>query len=440
VTPARTRRFVDLAPLRVSPAFARLWIGAAVAGIGAQLTLVAVGLQIYDITRSTLAVALVGGIALVPMIFAGLWGGMLADAFDRRRVLIVTGIISWGSTLGIVTMAVFEATLGASHVPLWPLYVLTTLSTMASTISQATRSAVTPRILPADMVSRASALNGISIGLQVTIGPALAGVLVATVGFPVTFAVDALLFTAGFAGILSLPRLSPLAAAMRPGLQSLLDGYRYLRRAPNVRVSFLFDIVAMTFGRPIVLFPAIGATIIGGGAVTVGILTAATAVGSFLASLLSGPVQNIHRHGVAVARAITVFGIFIALFGVVIALTGLGVFGEPGTESSPRIVALVLAALALAGSGASDEVSAIFRSTILLTATPDEMRGRLQGVFTVVVGGGPRVGDLYAGLLASALVLWVPPLLGGVMIIAVIAVLFRVSPGFRAYDSRHPTA
>ena len=440
MTPARTRRFVDLAPLRVSPAFARLWIGAAVAGIGAQLTLVAVGLQIYDITRSTLAVALVGGIALVPMIFAGLWGGMLADAFDRRRVLIVTGIISWGSTLGIVTMAVFEATLGASHVPLWPLYVLTTLSTMASTISQATRSAVTPRILPADMVSRASALNGISIGLQVTIGPALAGVLVATVGFPVTFAVDALLFTAGFAGILSLPRLSPLAAAMRPGLQSLLDGYRYLRRAPNVRVSFLFDIVAMTFGRPIVLFPAIGATIIGGGAVTVGILTAATAVGSFLASLLSGPVQNIHRHGVAVARAITVFGIFIALFGVVIALTGLGVFGEPGTESSPRIVALVLAALALAGSGASDEVSAIFRSTILLTATPDEMRGRLQGVFTVVVGGGPRVGDLYAGLLASALVLWVPPLLGGVMIIAVIAVLFRVSPGFRAYDSRHPTA
>ena len=397
-------------------------------------------MQIYDITRSTLAVALVGGIALVPMIFAGLWGGMLADAFDRRRVLIVTGIISWGSTLGIVTMAVFEATLGASHVPLWPLYLLTTLSTMASTISQATRSAVIPRILPADMVSRASALNGISIGLQVTIGPALAGVLVATVGFPATFAVDAVLFTVGFAGIVSLPRLSPLAAAMRPGLQSLLDGYRYLRASPNVRVSFLFDIVAMTFGRPIVLFPAIGATIIGGGAVTVGILTAATAVGSFLASLLSGPVQHIHRHGVAVARAITVFGIFIALFGVVILLTAIGVFGEPGTESSPRILALVLAALALAGSGASDEVSAIFRSTILLTATPDEMRGRLQGVFTVVVGGGPRVGDLYAGLLASAAVLWLPPLLGGFVIIATIAVLFRVSPGFRAYDSRHPAA
>lgn len=426
--------------MRVSPAFARLWIGAAVAGIGAQLTLVAVGLQIYDITRSTLAVALVGGIGLVPMIVAGLWGGMLADAFDRRRVLIITGIISWASTIGIVTMAVFEATLGASHVPLWPLYVLTTLTTMAATISQATRSAVTPRILPADMVSRASALNGISIGLQVTIGPALAGVLVATVGFPATFAVDAVLFTVGFAGILSLPRLAPLAAAVRPGLQSLLDGYRYLRAAPNVRVSFLFDIVAMTFGRPMVLFPAIGATVIGGGAVTVGILTAATAVGSFLASLLSGPVQHIHRHGVAVARAISVFGIFIGLFGVIVALTQLGAFGEPGTENSPRVLALVLAAIALAGSGASDEVSAIFRSTILLTATPDEMRGRLQGVFTVVVGGGPRVGDLYAGILASALVLWLPPLLGGVVIIATIAVLFRVSPGFRAYDSRHPTA
>ena len=374
------------------------------------------------------------------MVVAGLWGGMLADAFDRRRVLIVTGIVSWVSILGIVTMAVFEATLGASHVPLWPLYVLTTLTTMASTISQATRSAVIPRILPAELVSRASALNGISIGLQVTIGPALAGVLVATVGFPATFAVDAILFTVGFLGIVTLPKLAPLASAVRPGLESLRDGLGYLRTAPNVRMSFIVDIIAMTFGRPIVLYPAIGAVVIGGGPVTVGILTAATAVGSFLASLFSGPVQHIHRHGVAVGRAITGYGAFIALFGVVIALTQFGVFGPAGTVDDPRVLALVIAAVALAGSGASDEVSAIFRSTILLTAAPDDMRGRLQGVFTVVVGGGPRVGDLYAGLLASAAVLWFPPLLGGLVIVAAITVLVRLSPGFRAYDSRHPTA
>jgi len=432
--------FVDLAPLRTSPMFARLWIGSAVSGVGAQMTLVAVGLQIYEITRSTLAVSLVGGIALFPMIAAGLWGGMLADAFDRRRVLIVTAIVSWVSIFGLVALAVIEDALGASHVPLWPIYVLTTIATMSATISQATRSAVIPRILPADMVSRATALGGISGGLQLTIGPALAGVLVATVGFPITFAVDAVLFTVGFLGIVALPRLIPLVKTARPGLQSLLDGVRFLRTAPNVRLSFVFDIVAMTFGRPIVLFPAIGATVIGGGAVTVGVLTAATAAGAFLASLFSGPVQHIHRHGLAVARSITVYGIFIALFGAVIAASQFGWLENAATApGGVALIVLVIAALALAGSGAADEISAIFRSTIMLTAAPDEMRGRLQGIFTVVVGGGPRVGDLYAGILASLAALWFPPLLGGLVIAAWITLLFRLRPGFRAYDARHPT-
>jgi MFS family permease len=439
--PPRRRLFVDLAPLRASPAFARLWIGSLVSGIGAQLTLVAVGLQIYEITKSTLAVALVGGIALVPMIVAGLWGGMLADAFDRRRVLVITAIVSWVCILGLVGFATVEAINGASHVPLWPLYALTTLTTMASTISQATRSAVIPRILPADMVSRASALNGISGGLQFTIGPAFAGVLVAAVGFPWTFAVDAVLFTIGFLGIVTLPKLAPLGAVARPGLQSLRDGLGYLRTAPIVRMSFIVDIIAMTFGRPLVLFPAIGATVIGGGAVTVGLLTASIAVGAFLASLFSGPVRHIHRHGIAVERSIVAYGTFTALFGGVVAATEFGWFGSTGSDPEPVVmVALVLAIIALVGMGVADEISAIFRSTIMLTATPDEMRGRLQGVFMVVVSGGPRVGDLYAGILASMLALWFPPLLGGLIIVAVVTVLMRSRPGLRSYDARTPTS
>jgi len=439
--PPRRKLFVDLAPLRSSPAFARLWIGSLVSGIGAQLTIVAVGLQIYDVTQSTLAVALVGGVALAPMIVAGLWGGMLADAFDRRRVLILTAIISWLCILGLVGFATVEAVNGADVVPLWPLYVLTTLTTMASTVSQATRSAVIPRILPADMVSRASALNGISGGLQFTIGPAVAGVLVAVVGFPLTFAVDALLFTIGFLGIVTLPKLAPVGVVARPGLQSLRDGLNYLKTAPIVRMSFIVDIIAMTFGRPLVLFPAIGATVIGGGAITVGLLTAAIAVGAFLASLFSGPVSHIHRHGLAVERSIVVYGAFTALFGVVVAATEFGWFGTEGSDPAPVVtVALVLAIICFVGMGASDEISAIFRSTIMLTATPDEMRGRLQGVFMVVVSGGPRVGDLYAGILASMLTLWFPPLLGGLVIMAVVTVLMRSRPGLRAYDARTPTA
>ncbi|MEJ3405173.1 MFS transporter [Rathayibacter sp. YIM 133350] len=436
------RRFVDLAPLWRSPAFARLWIGAAVSGIGAQLTIVAVGLQIYDISRSTLAVALVGGITLVPMIVAGLWGGMLADAFDRRRVLIIAAVAGWLSTLALVALSAWDAVLAGSgvRVEVWPFYVFTTINAISATITGATRSSVYPRILPTDLVSRASALNGIAMGVQLTAGPALAGVLVATVGFPLTFAVDAVLFTAGFLGILALPKLPPLTHTARPGLQSIRDGVAFLKDAPNIRMSFIVDIIAMSFGRPFVLLPAIGATVIGGGPVTVGILTAAAAIGTFLTGLFSGPVAHVHRHGIAIGRAITVYGGFILLFGLVIAAMQTGWFGPVGPGiGQANIVALVLAALALAGTGASDEVSAIFRSTMLLTAAPDEMRGRLQGIFTVVVAGGPRIGDLYAGILASLVALWFPPVLGGMLIMALIAVCLRMTPTFRNYDARTPT-
>jgi MFS family permease len=480
----RPRLLVDLSPLRASPAFARLWIGSVISGIGAQMTVVAVGLQIYEMTRSTLAVSLVGGIALIPMIVAGLWGGMIADAFDRRRVLISSSVIAWASIFGLIALSAAEASAmanGAASVPLWPIYVLTTISTMAATISQATRSSVIPRILPADQVSRAAALNGIANGLQYTLGPALAAALVVTIGLPLTFAVDAALLTVGFLGILTLPRLGPLTATTRPGLESLREGMRYLRSAPVVRVSFVVDIIAMTFGRPVVLFPALGATVIGGGVVTVAILTAAAAVGAFLTSLFSGPVQRVHQHGLAVTRAIAVFGLFTMLFGALIAATALGWFGAGGAGGTGGAggaggssgdsgdgsagggvfggvfgaggvdegvlaaglenaipVALVLATLLMVGAGASDEVSSIFRSAILLTATPDDMRGRLQGVFTVVVTGGPRIGDLYAGILTTLVALWFPPLFGGLVIIVWVTTLVRMRPAFRNYDARVP--
>jgi len=430
-------RFVDLSPLRKHPAFARLWIGTSISGIGTWVTTVAVGLQIFDITGDTFAVALVGGISLVPMIIAGLWGGMLADAFDRRRVLILSSIVAWISIIGIVALSVYESvTAGA---PVWPFYVLTTLNAVAATISSATRSSVTPRILPEDMVSRANALNGIAFGLQLTIGPALAGVLVALIGFPLTFAIDALLFTAGFIGVLGLPKLPPLTHTAKPGWESLRDGIRFLKNAPNIRMSFIVDIVAMSLGRPYVLLPAIGASVIGGGSVTVGVLTAATAVGTFLTGLFSGPVAHVHRYGVAIGRAIMLFGAFTAAFGVVIGATAAGWLGPVGDGlETVNILALVLAGIALAGTGASDEVSAIFRSTMLLTAAPDEMRGRLQGIFIVVVTGGPRIGDMIAGGLAVLTTLWFPPIAGGIAIVAIIAVLLRAQATFRHYDARDP--
>ncbi len=435
----KKRRLVDLTPLRESPAFARLWFGATISGIGAQLTVVAVGLQIYDITASTFAVALVGGISLIPMIIAGLWGGVLADAFDRRLVLIISAVMGWLTTLGLIALAWAELASDA-HVPIWPFYVLTTINAVAATITMATRGSVYPRILPARLIASASALNGIAFGIQLTLGPALAGVLVATTGFTWTYAVDAVLFAAGFLGILALPKLPPLEKATGAGWRALGDGIAFLVKAPNIRAGFLIDLLAMGLGRPFVILPAVGALVIGGGPVTVGILTASAAIGTFLTSLFSGPVGHVRRYGVAIGGAVMVYGACVLLFGVVIGFMQTGWFGTVGPSiAQANPVALALAGVALAGTGGADEVSAIFRSTMMLTAVPDAMRGRVQGIFTVVVTGGPRIGDLYMGTLATLVALWFPPVLGGLLIVAAVGVVLRVQRGFRDYDARHPS-
>jgi MFS family permease len=431
--PKRTH-FVDLSPLRESPAFARLWLGNTISGIGGQMTIVAVGLQIYHLTGSTFSVALVGGIALLPMIIAGLYGGMLADAFDRRLILFVAAIVAWASTITLVTL-----TLTGVH-DVWPYYVATTVNAVAATVLSAVRSAVTPRIIPRRLLPAASALNGIAIGLMVTIGPALAGVLVASVGFGWTYSVDVVLFLTAFLGILALPKLHPQGEIQRPGLESLIYGVRFLRTAPNVRMSFLVDIVAMTFGQPRVLFPALGVLVLGGGSVTVGILTAAGAIGAFISSVFSGRTGHVRRQGRAIGWSIAVYGAFIAVFGIVALVADRGLSGHAGSAAvAPNVVAIVIASIALAGAGAADNISSIFRQTILQSAVPDSMRGRLQGVFTVVVTGGPRLGDLFVGVIAAIGAIWLPPLLGGLAIIVIIATLLRFQRTFRFYDAAHPT-
>jgi MFS family permease len=431
--PARRKNpFVDLTPLRESPAFARLWAGEAIAGIGSQMTIVAVGLQIFDLTGSTLAVAGVALFALVPMIVFGLYGGMLADAFDRRLVALLAAIVAWSSTAVIALLAWTQV----DSVGL--LYLLTTINACAATVINATRTAIFPRLLPRELLPAAAALGGITVGVMVTVGPALAGVLVATVGFSWTYTVDVVLFLAAFLGIASLPKILPEGEVQKPGLQSLKYGYDFLKRAPNIRAGFLIDIIAMTFGQPRVLFPAVGALVLGGGAITVGILTAATAVGATLCSLLSGRLGHVRWQGRAIARSVQLYGLFILVFGVVLLVaTATGVDVTPDIDQA-NIPAIVIASIMLAAAGAADNVSAIFRSTMLQTAVPDNMRGRLQGVFVVVVTGGPRLGDLYVGALTVFAALWFPPLVGGVVIVIVVAIILRVTRSFRDYDSFDP--
>lgn len=422
---------VDITPLRESPAFARLWIGTSVAQIGAQVTIVAVGLHVYALTHSTLAVSMVAVWALGPMILAGLFGGALADRYDRRLVALVTAIIAWICIGALTTIAFLDVE------TLWLYYALAAGNAAAATIMGAARGAILPKLLPNHLLPAAAALGGITMGLAVTVGPAVAGITVAAWGYPWTYLLDAVLFTAAFVGIFGLPQLRPDVAVTGFGLSSVADSLRFLRRAPNIRATFVFDLVAMIFGTPRVVYPAAGAVLLGGGSVTVGALTASFAVGALLSGLLSGPFGQVRRQGRAVTLAILAFGASTALFGVVLLVTSITHGTEPGR--GPIVPAIVLGGIALAGAGASDNVSAVFRTTILQAAAPDEVRGRMQGLFSVVVAGGPRVGDLVAGLIATALALWAPALVGGLVIMAIMLAFLRVYRGFQQYDAVHPT-
>jgi MFS family permease len=404
----------------------RLWLGTMLAGVGSQMTIVAVGLHLYDLTASTSAVALVGVIALIPMIIAGLYGGLLIDTFDRRLIAIIAETVAWLSVVGLATAAWM-------HVEtLWIYYLLTTLNAVAATIVGAARSAIVPRLLPKRLLPAAGGLNGIGFGFQVIVGPAIAGVLVATVGVQWTYTVDAILFVAAFTGILTLPAIKPEGESTARGLAGVRDGMRFLRGAKSIRLSFLLDIIAMTFGMPRVLLPAVGALIIGGGAVTVGILSAAFAAGTFFVGVFSGRLGNVRWQGRAIRNAIMVFGGFVLGLGVLSLVLG--------TEDNRplNVPALIIASLLLAGAGGADQVSAVFRTTMLQAAAPDHMRGRMQGVFIIVVTGGPRLGDAYIGLIAATTLLWLPPFLGGILIIGLVYLLVRNYRSFHDYDALNP--
>ena len=429
----RREHLIDLRPLTTSPAFARMWVGSTLAGLGGQLTIVAIMLHMYDLTASTFAVAMIAVAGLVPMIIAGLYGGMLADAFDRRRVALLAATVTFASTAVLMVL-----TWSGGETVAW-LYAIAVVNSAANSVVMAARQAIVPRLIPRELLPAASALGGITMGIMVSVGPAAAGLLVAFTGYGWTYTIDLVLMSALFLGLWSLPSIRPEGTVVRPGLRSLADGWRFIKRARNIRLQFVLDIIAMTFGQPTALFPAIGAVLLGGGAITTGLLTAAIAVGAFLSSLFSGPIARYPLHGRGIERAIIAYGVSIALFGAVLLAGTFGLLApERVGEDSANVALIALAALALAGSGAADNVSSIYRNTMVQAAVPDAIRGRLQGLFIVVVAGGPRLGALYAGTLATVTALWFPPLLGGFVIVGLVALLVRLAPAFRAYDAAHP--
>jgi MFS family permease len=420
--PQRRSWALDVTPLRENPAYARLWGGGVTSGIGAQLTVVAIGVQVYELTGSTFAVSLVGIIALGPMIVVGVFGSSLVDRFDRRIVLIWAAIASWVSVGGIAALA------WAGNEELAPLYALTTLSSVSSTIVGAARFAILPRLVPPHHLPAAAALSGVSAGLQATVGPALAGFLISGLGFGWTYTIDVLLYTTAFLGIITLPPIRPEGERISLGPRSVLDGVRFLASSPALRAPFLLHIVCMVFGRPQVLYPALAATVFGGGAVVVGLLSTSAAIGVLGSSALSGGIVRIRRQGTAVGLAGVGFGGTILVVGLVIAAA------DPRDEQEGvALVPLIVACAVLCLSGAADNIATIFRTTMMQSAAPDAVRGRIQGLTTVVLTAGPRAGDAWGGAL-SGLSLWAAPAVGGGLIVLAAAATTRWARGMRDYE------
>ena len=364
----------DTRPLR-HPAFRRLFVGQSVSMVGFQLTAVAVAVQMYDVTRSSLWVGLLGLAVLVPLVVFGLYGGSVSDAVDRRRLLVASSYVVWLSTGGLLA----QALVGLED--RWVLLSLVALQSVGFAFSSPTRGAVIPRLLPWDLVPAANTLSSTAINLGAVLGPLLAGLVLAQGGYAVAYGIDAALFTAGLYAAHRLPPLPPVGGKTRPGLRSVVEGLSFIATRPVLLMSFAVDIIAMVMALPRALFPEVAEQRFNGPG-SAGWLYASIALGAVTGGLLSGWIGRVSRQGLALVVAVVVWGLAVAAAGLASSLW------------------LVVALLAL--GGAADLVSSVYRQTILQTYAPDEMRGRMQGVFIVVVAGGPRLGDLRAGAAAAS--------------------------------------
>ncbi len=413
--------FADTRPLR-DDHFRRLWTANIVTVIGAQLTVVAVPAQIYHITGSSAYVGLTGVFGLVPLVVFGLWGGAISDAHDRRTVLLVT-------TGGLVlTTGLLWAHAASGMNDVWVMLGLFAAQQAFFAVNQPTRSAILPALLPGELLPAANSLNMTLMQFGAIGGPLLGGALIPVLGYSWLYLLDTLSLGATLWAVLRLPPLPPSGAAPPPGLRSVLDGLAYLRGHPVVLASFLVDIIAMVFGMPRALFPEMAERSFGdpaGGGMAFALLSAAIAAGAVVGGVFSGWVSRVERQGLAVIVCITLWGAAIAGFGVAVGLA----------DATPLPWLPVAVGLLMVG-GAADVASAAFRMSMLQESATEEVRGRLQGVFIVVVAGGPRIADVAHGGAAVVVGTAVAAAGGGLLVVIGMAVCVVALPAFVRYRVR----
>lgn len=405
----RARLLADVTPLRESPAFRRLWAGSTLSSVGGSLTLFAVTLQVYRITRSPLAVGALGLAEMVPLLTMGLIGGTVADATDRRRLVLIT------SSLLTVMSAAFAAQAFAGLRAVWLLYALVAVQSTIQATGAPAKATFVPALLPPSQLPAGLMLNRLSFQVMLTAGPALAGLITATpgLGLRACYALDVLTFAGALYAVARLPAMKPPPGAPRPSLRAIAEGVGFIGRTQVLAGAFLADLCATVFGLPVALFPAINAERFGGSPAILGLFMASIGAGGLLSGALSGPALHTARQGRAMLLAVAVWGGAFAGFAV-----------------APWLW-LTLGCLALAG--AADTFTVVFRGAIVQSVTPDGLRGRVLAADYVVGAGGGQLGNLEAGALGSLTTPAISALTGGLVTVAAAVTIAITLPAFTRY-------
>ncbi|HET6815786.1 MAG TPA: MFS transporter [Mycobacteriales bacterium] len=409
-TPPRAglrRATLDLGPLRRSRDFRLLFAGQAVSFTGSMVTYVALPYQLYSLTHSSLLVGLLGLTELGPLLVTALLGGAIADAFDRRRTVLLTEV----ATVALTASLLLNASLDRPRV--WPLYVVSGLFAAVDGLQRPSLDALLPRVVARPDLPAAIALASLRMNVGLVAGPPLGGLLIATAGLPTAYGFDLVSFAASLAALTAMRATPPPPDAERPSLAGIVAGWHYARSRQELLGTYLVDINAMLFGMPNALLPAIATRF--GGADALGVLYAAPSVGSLVATVTSGWTTSVQRHGRAVALAAASWGVAIIGFGF-----------------AP---ALWVAALLLALAGAADDISGLFRSRIWNETVPDNLRGRVAGIEMLSYSIGPLLGNVESGGVAAMTTVRVSVVSGGVLCVVGTALLALVLPKFISYDA-----
>ncbi len=408
--------FLDLAPLRHDRDYRLLWAGQAVSSIGTNITRIALPFQVYVLTGSTLAVAALTTVQLVAILLFALGAGALADVIDRRRLLIATQV---GLALSSVGLAAVALTPSPSLVLIMG---LAFVHSAVGAIDQPARSSAIPRLVPPQRLSAAIALNQLNFEVASILGPALGGLLIATVGIAAAYLLDGISFAASIVALILMRPIPPVAGAARPGLRAIREGFAFVRSRRVILSTFAIDFNAMVFGMPASLFPILALDVFDAGPEGFGLLAAAPAAGAFLGALTSGWINRVQRMGLGVIAMVVAWGLAITGFGVACLLAG-------DAPQAMFIVGLVMLALA----GMADVLSAVLRSTIAQLQTPDSLRGRVTSIHLVVVTSGPRLGDIEAAAVAALVGPQLSVLSGGLLCLVGVVVVARRFPELAAH-------